>query len=173
MTAMEQTLTGERADLLAMLGKHRYFLRHTAQGLSDDQARTRSTVSELTIGGLIKHVASTVSQWLDFIEQGTSAMESDPSDDWSEFALAFRMLEDETLEGLLARYDEVGRRTDALLASLPDLDLAHPLPEAPWFEAGASWTARRVFMHIVAETSQHAGHADIIREAIDGQKSMG
>jgi len=170
---MEQTLTGERADLLAMLGKHRYFLRHTAQGLSDDQARTRSTVSELTIGGLIKHVASTESQWLDFIEQGTSAMEGSPDDDWSEFALGFQMVEDETLEGLLARYDEVGRRTDALLASLPDLDLAHPLPEAPWFEAGASWTARRVFMHIVAETSQHSGHADIIREAIDGQKSMG
>ena len=34
-------------------------------------------------------------------------------------------------------------------------------------------SARRVFLHIVAETTQHAGHADIIREAIDGQKTMG
>ena len=38
---------------------------------------------------------------------------------------------------------------------------------------GASWSARRVLLHIVAETAQHAGHADIIREAIDGQKTMG
>ena len=59
------------------------------------------------------------------------------------------------------------------MRSLPDLDAAHPLPQAPWFEAGASWSARRVLLHIIAETSQHAGHADIIREALDGAKSMG
>jgi hypothetical protein len=53
------------------------------------------------------------------------------------------------------------------------LDLAHPLPEAPWFEPGASWSARRVLLHVIAETAQHAGHADIIRESLDGAKSMG
>ncbi|MFB9852613.1 DUF664 domain-containing protein [Micromonospora andamanensis] len=58
-------------------------------------------------------------------------------------------------------------------ATLPDLDADHPLPEAPWFEPGARWSARRVLLHILAETSQHAGHADIIRETIDGAKSMG
>ena len=67
----------------------------------------------------------------------------------------------------------VNSRTDDLLRSLPDLDAAHPLPEAPWFPPGTQWSARRVLMHIVAETSQHAGHADIIREALDGAKSMG
>src|SRR3712207_9015981 len=46
----------------------------------------------------------------------------------------------------------------------PDLDASHPLPEAPWFEPGARRSARRVFLHIVAETAQHAGHADILRE---------
>ena len=54
-----------------------------------------------------------------------------------------------------------------------DLDASHPLPEAPWFRAGARRSARRVFLHIVAETAQHAGHADIIRESLDGQKTMG
>lgn len=43
----------------------------------------------------------------------------------------------------------------------------------PWFEAGASWSARRVFLHLVAEISQHAGHADVLRESIDGRRSMG
>jgi hypothetical protein len=59
------------------------------------------------------------------------------------------------------------------VATLPDLDLSHPLPEAPWFPPGARRSARRVFLGLVAEIAQHAGHADIIREAIDGQKSMG
>ena len=79
---------------------------------------------------------------------------------------------EETLAGLLTSYDEVAAATDALVATI-DLDSRQPLPEAPWFEADASWSARRAFVHIVAETAQHAGHADIIRETIDGQKTMG
>ena len=46
-----------------------------------------------------------------------------------------------------------------------------PLPKAPWFEENASWSARRVFVHIIAETAQHSGHADIIRESLDGAKT--
>ena len=65
------------------------------------------------------------------------------------------------------------RRTDELVAVLPDLDATQPLPKAPWFEADTGWSARRVLMHIIAETAQHAGHADIIRESMDGAKSMG
>ena len=72
----------------------------------------------------------------------------------------------------LLRYDEVAAATDELVLRV-DLDQRQPLPEAPWFEPGSSWSARRVFIHIVAETAQHAGHADILRETIDGQKSMG
>ncbi len=59
------------------------------------------------------------------------------------------------------------------MASLPDLNQSHPLPVAPWFKPGASWSARRVLLHIIAETAQHAGHADIIRESLDGSKTMG
>jgi hypothetical protein len=79
----------------------------------------------------------------------------------------------ETLAELLAAYEEVSSRTDALVTSLPTLDAAHALPPAPWFPPGAQWSARRVLLHIVAETAQHAGHADIIRESIDGAKTMG
>ena len=90
-----------------------------------------------------------------------------------EWADEFKLLPDETLADVLARYERVAARTDALVESLPDLDLAHPLPPAPWFAPGATRSARRVFLHIVAETAQHSGHADIIRETIDGQKTMG
>lgn len=171
--------SGERADILETLRTHRYFLRHTVEGLSDEQARLSPTAGELTLGGLIKHVAATESSWVDFIERGTEAMampegEFDPSSELAqEWANEFTMLPDETLASVLARYERVAARTDALVESLPDLDLSHPLPPAPWFAPGATRSARRVFLHIVAETAQHAGHADIIRETIDGQKTMG
>jgi len=162
----------ERADLLESLRSARRFLLHTVQGLGDDQARMRTTASELCLGGLVKHVAAVERRWADFIVEGTSAMAGDVSN-YEEYARGFQLLEGESLAGVVADYQEVAARTDQLVADLPDLDVSHPLPEAPWFAPGATRSARRVFQHIVAETSQHAGHADIIRESLDGQKTMG
>jgi hypothetical protein len=168
------TVTGERADILETLGKHRQFLRFTTKDLTDEQAAARTTVSELCLGGLIKHVSEVERNWAKFIVDGPHG----PTD-WQDEAVVqaytngFRMLPGETLAGLLADYDAAARATDELVASLPSLDAEQPLPEAPWYEPGAKWSARRVLLHIIAETSQHAGHADILREAIDGAKTMG
>lgn len=175
--------TTEHDDLLDTLRKHRELFRGTVAGITDDQARQRSTVSELTLGGLIKHVAATEAEWARFVVDGpdTDAADVDwESIDWSNppAAVVERMEQfvlgpDETLAGVLATYEEVAAATDSLIAGLDDLGAGHALPEAPWFAPDTVWSARRVAMHIVAETAQHAGHADIIREAIDGQKSMG
>jgi uncharacterized damage-inducible protein DinB len=170
------TAGSERADLLATLAKHRHFLCLATRDLADDQARQASTVSELCLGGLIKHVTAVEEGWVNFILDGPSAMgdfTTMTEDDWARRAGEFRLLPSETLAGVLADYAEVARRTDGLVASLPDLNAGHPLPKAPWFQAGERWSARRVLLHIIAETAQHAGHADIIREALDGAKSMG
>ena len=170
---------GERADILESLRSARFFLRHTVAGLTDEQARLTPTASALSLGGLIKHVALTEEQWVAFIEKGTDAMpggddDGDPDSPAAKrWANGFQLLPDETLADALAEYERVAARTDALVESLPDLGLSHPLPPAPWFAPGATRSARRVFVHIVAETAQHSGHADIIRETIDGQKSMG
>jgi len=169
-------LTGEKADLLLTLAKHRALFRKTVQGLDDEQASRRTTVSELTLGGLIKHVASTERTWLRFVLEGPSAMGdfgAMTEEDIARWTNGFRMVEGETLAGLLAEYDEVARETEEIVAKLPDLDATQPLPKAPWHEPGARWTARRVLVHMIAETAQHAGHADIIRESLDGQKTMG
>ncbi|HZB21930.1 MAG TPA: DinB family protein [Blastococcus sp.] len=168
------TLTGERADLLETLAAHRYFLRHTVRGLTDEQARQRTTASELTLGGLVKHVAAQERGWVRFILEGPEAIAT-PTDDagFQKWADEFVLLTDETLEGVLAEYAETAERTDELVRTIPDLDASHPLPEAPWFQPGATRSARRVFLHIVAETAQHSGHADILRESLDGQKTMG
>jgi len=173
------TASGERADILETLAAHRYFLRHTVEGLTDDEARLTPTASELCLGGLVKHVAATEKQWVAFIERGPEVMAM-PEGEWDpdselvqQWRSEFRLLPDETLADVLAEYERVAAYTDALVQSLPDLDGSHPLPTAPWFAPGARRSARRVFLHIVAETAQHAGHADIIRETIDGQKTMG
>ena len=174
MTTTE-TLSTERADLLSTLTAHRGYLRQTVRGLTDEQATLRTTPSELCLGGLIKHVAAMEAQWAHFIVDGPSDMNFT---DWSDEAVArfadgFRLLDGETLAGVLEEYDRVAAATDRLVRTLPDLDAGHPLPQAPWWPGGGSWSARRALLHIVAETAQHAGHADIIREALDGQKTMG
>lgn len=174
--------SNERADLLDTARQHRELFLIPVLGVSDEQARARSGASELTLGGLVKHVTATEAEWLRFIREGPAA--GDPIDwenvDWSNpppevlaRSQEFTMGENETLAGLVAAYQEVTAQSDALLISLPSLDVDHPLPAAPWFEPGTRWSARRVFLHMIAETAQHAGHADIVREGIDGQKSMG
>lgn len=167
-------LPAEHRELLETLETHRRFLRHTVAGLDDEQARLRPTVSALCLGGIVKHVAAMEERWMRFVVEGTSAM----SFDFTPEALAareaeFELLPGETLDAVLARWVDIAGRTTQIVADEPDLDRSHPLPEAPWFEPGASWSVRRVLVHLIAETAQHAGHADIIRETIDGQRTMG
>ena len=177
-TTLTLTDTRERTDLLDVLRQHRWFLTYTVQGLTDEQATTRTTASELTLAGIIHHVAETEAQWTEFITDGPAAMNAriaawmdpgSPEDPRSRFQLR----DDETLADALAEYAEVAARTDALVQTLPSLDDDHALPAAPWFREGARWSARAVLLHLIAETSQHSGHADIIRESLDGQRTMG
>ncbi|OYD67996.1 DinB family protein [Rhodococcus sp. OK302] len=179
MNAPIRTVTGERADLLQSLRQHREFLLFTVKSLTDEQAASHPTVSELCLGGLIKHVGESERGWAKFIVEGPAGLggDFDPSL-WSEEmqkerANGFAMVGDDTLESIVADYERIAARTDDLVESLESLDIAHPLPSAPWFEPGAKWSARRAILHIIAETAQHAGHADMLREAIDGSKTMG
>lgn len=162
--------TAEVETLLATLDQHRAFLRHTVRGLTDEQAARRTTVSELCLSGLIKHVANVEKTWMQFVVRGTEAMAAGDESTW---AGQFHLADGETLAGTLEEYEAIARRTAEITRDLPDLDVSHPLPAAPWFTPGARWSARRVLLHILAETSQHAGHADIIRESLDGAKTMG
>jgi uncharacterized damage-inducible protein DinB len=163
----------ERHDLVNALQDHRNLLLRTVSGLSDAQARLTPTASQLCLGGIIKHVALVEEGWVRFIEEGPEAQGPPDEAAYEAHAAGFRMTDEETLADLIARYEAVAQLTDAVVVALPSLDASRPLPEAPWFEPGAHWSARQALIHIVAETAQHAGHADIIRETIDGAKSMG
>jgi len=163
----------ERAEILETLSKHRGFLRQTVQGLTDEQAGAHPTVSALCLGGVIKHVSAVEEHWVDFIEHGSQMTGPPDASTMEAHAATFRMEAGDTLAGLLDAYAAAAARTEKVVGSLASLDDAHPLPPAPWFAKGAQWSARRVLLHVIAETSQHAGHADIIRESIDGAKTMG
>ena len=178
--------SSEIDDLVEALARHRGFLRQTLDGLTDAQAGERSTVSALCLGGLVKHVAATEKSWVEFAVHGDRP-DPDALDwgavDWSNPSpevlavmaareAEFTMLPDDSIERVLASYAQVAAETERTVRGL-DLDASHELPKAPWFEPGTRWTVRRTIVHIIAETAQHAGHADIIREAIDGAKTMG
>ncbi|MDT0490782.1 DinB family protein [Streptomyces griseus] len=186
--APSSAVDGERADILAELAEARAALTTTVRGLDDARIAERPTVSGLRLGGLIKHVASIEEGWLRFVAGGPSALRYDLPEGvtWEDFKAGtaqtypqwaidrqteFQVLPGETLAGILARYEEVAARTTEIVAALPDLSVTHPLPEAPWHEPGGVRSARRVLLHVIAETAQHAGHADILRETIDGQTS--
>lgn len=166
----------EHDDLIQTLDLHRQFLLRTAEGLTEEQARSNSTVSALTIASLLKHVADNEAGWVAFAQEGASAMGGDYDPDAAAEGEAvdtrFVLTDNDTLEFLRGRLEQVGRDTADYLRTA-DLDASQELPKAPWFEPGARWTVRRIALHLIAEMSQHAGHADIIRESIDGQKTMG
>ena len=165
-------LSQEQLDLLESLRRHRMFLKVTLRGLTDQQAGLRTTASALCLGGIVKHVTQGERNWVDFILGGAEAMmHGRPDWDPQEWTAGHRMLPGETLAGLVDGYDAVAARTDAVVQSV-DLDATRPLPAAPWFQPGSAWSARRVLLHLIAETSQHAGHADIIRESLDGAQTM-
>ncbi|WP_068165156.1 DinB family protein [Rhodococcus phenolicus] len=159
--------TGERADILAMLAEQRDMLLITARDLTDEQARTRSTVSDLTVGGLIKHVTATEKSWISTIRELDETATFD-MDSAMEF---YYMRDDETLAGLLDTYAAVARETERFVTGLDDLDLQVPMPTAPWAPERQWWSARKILLHIIRETAHHSGHADIIRESLDGANS--
>jgi hypothetical protein len=182
------TLDAERVDLLDALAGARQALIKTTDGLSDKQAGEHPTVSALCLGGLIKHVSSIEAGWLRFAVDGPSAMPYDLPEGvtWADFAAGtarefpqwaidhqnnFKLLPGETLAGIIKEYEQVAAQSEEIIATLADLSATHPLPAAPWHEPGSVFSVRRVLMHVIAETAQHAGHADILRESLDGQKA--
>jgi uncharacterized damage-inducible protein DinB len=187
MTAVSPSqLDAERTDLLAELATARAALRHAVRDLTDEQAAARPTASTLCLGGLVKHVTAVEEGWMRFVLEGPSAMSYDLPEGvtWADLMSGtarelpewmaareqeFQMAPWETLADVLTRYEHVAARTDELVATVPDLSATQPLPEAPWHEAGATHSVRRVVIHVIAETTQHAGHADILRETLDGE----
>jgi uncharacterized damage-inducible protein DinB len=159
----------EREGLLAFLAQQRYVLRLAAHGLTEKQARVKPTASSLSVGGLIKHVAATERSWMD-----TLLRRPTPESGETDYAAGFTLGEDETLEGVLASYADAARETEEIIAGIADLGQPVPVPKGvPWFPQDVeAWSVRWVLLHLIEETCRHAGHADILRECLDGATAM-
>ena len=159
----------EREGLTAYLAQQRAVLRVAAYGLTDEQARAVPTRSALSVGGLIKHVTAVERRWVDITLERPPVAPDDLEQGRADYAEGFRMRPHETLDGLLADYEAAARETDEAMAGL---DLGRPVPvprDAPWFPRDVdAWSVRWVLLHLIQETARHAGHADIIREHLDG-----
>jgi uncharacterized damage-inducible protein DinB len=153
---------GETDSLLAFLDQQRRAVRHACHGLSDHQARLAPTASALTLAGLVKHLAIGEERWLLRLPDRSEAAGAAPGSHADRFVLDAG----ETLAGVLERYRSAAGATDAAFRALDSLDAPVPLPPDPWYPQGV--TVRWVLIHLVEETARHAGHADILREALDG-----
>ncbi|GAB2956132.1 DinB family protein [Streptomyces pseudoechinosporeus] len=158
----------ERGALLSFLEEQRGGIRRAVLGLSEEQAASRPSVSELSLAGLVKHVAEVEQGWIARARQEAPAVHRDESN-WHE---CFQLAGDETVESQLAYWEKVAAETEAFIRSVPSLDDTFPLPEAPWFPPEGRVSMRWLALHLIRETARHAGHADIIRESLDGKTAF-
>jgi uncharacterized damage-inducible protein DinB len=150
--------------LLQFLAYQRSTVRRKVDGLDHAQLNSASTVSSLTLAALLKHLALVEDSWIHGRFAGNAEPEPwasapfDADDDWD-----FHSASGDTGEYLLELYAAAAARTDAIVAvrSLDDLSID---PD----RNGNLWTLRWALLHLIEETARHAGHADLIREAIDG-----
>lgn len=151
-------------QLLAYVAQQRYNLKLTVHGLTRVQATATPTRSTLSIAGLIKHSAWCERGWIDL---ATGHTRTGQPDYLEQFALG----SDETVDGVIALYDEVAAETER---TVREVGLAHRFVNpkgVPWFpEHVDEWDVRWLLLHLVEEVGRHAGHADIIREHIDGRQ---
>jgi len=165
MAGLVPPVADEREALLSYLAQQRYVLRLAAYGLSDEQAQSTPTVSALSVGGLVKHVSAVERFWMDVVMQRVKVLDAG-----QDYENHFRLGPDETLASVMAGYVEAARETEDIVGAVADLGQAVPLPSGvPWFPKDVdAWSVRWVVLHLIEETARHAGHADMVREALDG-----
>jgi len=156
-------MTMELNDLLHELNDQRRTFRITMRGLTTADAKKRSTVSELTLGGLLKHLTWCERGWTHILTE--QPLPPPGMLDGGQYTWT-----GDDFEELLASYDEAVRATDEAVRTA-SLDKLVPLPVAPWDPNPEPMSIRRIVLHVIRETAQHAGHADIIRETLDGQST--
>ena len=158
----------ERELLLAFITQQRDGIKNAAFGLTDDQARLTPLAGALSIGGLVVHVTAMEQSWVDMILQrdGAGGAGDDEQDDYTD---GFRLGTDTTLAEAIAAFDAVAAETESVARGL-SLDHPVPVPQGvPWFPDDIeAWSVRWVLLHLIEEIGRHAGHADIVRESIDG-----
>lgn len=152
--ALGQFLDYQRATILAK-----------TEGLSGDQLARRHAPSAMTLAGLLYHLALNEEGWMEVRFAGLPEREPWASADWDadpdwEFHTAASLQPGQ----LRHRYEQACERSRQVLADAASLDQLSVQP----LSNGQRFSLRWALLHLIEETARHAGHADILREAIDG-----
>ena len=164
MSTIKTSDATERDALCAFLDKQRDALIRKIEGVSDADARKTPTVSSLSLLNLIKHSAVWERRWFQIIFDGRDFPDEWPTveeDEDSDFYLG----DDDTVESLLAYYAEQAAVSREISRTA---DLDRPCARPRMVDRDLRW----VLLHMIEETARHAGHADIIRETLDGSRGI-
>lgn len=154
-------------NLHRRLRRDRKALLWKLDGLSAYDARRPLTATGTSLLGLVKHVATIEARYFGEVFDRPSPeplcrwQDSDGSDQWA--------TEDETREQIIAFYRRTWEHSDATINALP-LDAPGHVPW--WREPCPNTNLFAVMTHVLAETTRHAGHADILREGLDGRTGL-
>ena len=167
MDRIDPDPTGDERTLLSQfLDYHRTTLTQKASGLDRQQFATRLGRSTLTLAGLVKHAALVEDSWFGEVLLGGEPREPWAGIDWdADPDWEFRTALDEDPEDLLALYAAACERSRAAVAQVGDLDT---LAVKPSRRTGRPFNLRWIMLHMIEETARHNGHADLLRENIDG-----
>ncbi|MEV0055707.1 DinB family protein [Saccharopolyspora shandongensis] len=142
----------EKDVLLGFLDYLRASVIAKTDGVPEPQIRTPGVTSGTNLLGLVKHLTHVERHWL----------LGHPVTDWE---ASFRPEPDESADDILLAYRETTARANEAIAAYPDLAAAGPRPGG---RPGPAPSLRWTLTHLIEETGRHAGHADILRELIDG-----
>lgn len=159
--------SGPERDLLtAFLDFQRETVLLKTEGLTAEQLARTVPSSSLTLAGLLNHLALVEDSWFHERFAGNPEREPWAGVDWdADPDFEFRTATDLSPEELRARYADACDRSRAVVAATPSLD---QLSVGTSSRTGNHWDLRWVLLHMIEETARHAGHADLLREAIDG-----
>lgn len=148
----------ERVVLQGVLDLVRGAVVRKASGLTEEQARTAAVpTSTLTAAGIVKHLTGVERFWFSIDFANLDLEHPWPEDDRHG---AFAVTAEETIDGLVAAYRAECERSTASVA-------AYGLDELARAE-DMDFMLRYAYAHMIEETARHAGHPDLIREALDG-----
>jgi uncharacterized damage-inducible protein DinB len=161
-------MTDQKADLLRYLQAARDALLWKLDGLSEYDVRRPLTATGTNLLGLVKHVAGVEAGYLGETF-GRRFDEPLPwFDDGAEPNADMWATADESREQLIGLYHRVWAHSDTTIDTLALDAVGH----VPWWGDRADVTLHRILVHVIAETDRHVGHADIVRELVDGSVGL-